>query len=49
MLKPLVNANKANGDGRTDRPTDKAGYRVACTRLEMTGNRNRRQEMSPQN
>ena len=39
MQKPHVNAEKANGDGPTDRQTneqtDKAAYRVACTRLKI--------------
>ena len=38
--KPPVNAKKAKRDrwtdGPTDQPTDRAGWRVACTRLKKT-------------
>ena len=40
--KPPVNAEKAKRDqrmdGLTDRQTDRAGCRVACTRLKIMGN-----------
>ena len=33
--KTARNAEKANDDRHTDRPMDRAGCRVACTRLKM--------------